>query len=533
MPSIERKSIDRIRNEDRLLVDISSFSKAGRVLDNKTVKLLVNHKVQNVFTIGLSYEEIERLNKSKKKLDPDKIISDGIAKITDQLMNFRYRLLEKVKLFYLPFKEIDGSFSMRMKKKHLTLGKLFEQEPGLLYDREIKSGSEALMAPNDIKYIGEIVKAIYREMERLIRPYSDSKTGKKKTKRLCLNSIRLQSIYNNDRLQSAGDALPWHAVDTAFYFLYTMISINKKRIIQGCPVSLARFDPDKKVDIDEEFQYPHDFLIEAAMGILLHKIGYYHNNIHKIVSSKLVLTLEDEKSQERIKILQKNYFVIRNLLKNRNDISSITKMMCSLQYEYSDGTGFPPVNDNKFLHEFVRLFQLVDFYDEMTNPVIGKTAYSRMDVIDYIREHSEYYTYNREKVVKQKRFDEKLFNEFLEILAPYEIEEKIYIYPDNNTNEHIFTGRVYSYLNSYIPLISILKDERKGKCYKFGQLLMYIPKSVMMQARGGKILKKIPLKWLKKLRIFDMPLNPGNISLYNDIIYGKERVLSKRWRNLR
>jgi len=55
----------------------------------------------------------------------------------------------------------------------------------------------------------------------------------------------------------------------------------------------------------------------------------------------------------------------------------------------------------------------------------------------------------------------------------------------------------------------------------------------MMQARGGKILKKILLKWLKKLRIFDMPLNPGNIALYNDVIYGKERVLSKRWRNLR
>ena len=530
MPSIERKNIDRIRSDDRLLVDISTFSKAGRLLDDKAVKILVRHKALTLSTIKLTYEETERVKKSNGMLDPDRIISDGIDNRTDQLMKLRYRLLEKVKSFYMPFRETHQIFNVSGKKKHLTLGKLLEQEPGPLYDRDIKAGSEALMPPNDLKYVGEIVKAIYGVMDRRIRPYPEP--GKKKTKRLSLNSIRLQSVYNADRLQTVGDALPWHAVDTALYFLFTMISINKKRIIRGRAMSLARFDPDKKTDINEEFQYPSEFIIEAAVGILLHKIGYYHDKIQQIVSSKPVFVLEDSRSQNNIRLMQKNYFIGRNMLKNRDDISSISRMMYSFQYEYSDGTGFPPVNDHKFLHEFVRLFQLVDFYDEMTNPVIGKTAYSRMDVIDYIRKHSGYYSYGRERFIRQKRFDEKLFNEFLEVLAPYEMEEKIYIYPEKNTDEHIFVGRVYSYLNSYIPLISILKDERSGKRYNFGQLLMFIPTSMIMQAKGGKILKKLPLNWVKTLKIFDMPVNPGNISEYRDFIYGKERVLSKKWRKL-
>ncbi|KKK77973.1 hypothetical protein LCGC14_2848210, partial [marine sediment metagenome] len=203
---------------------------------------------------------------------------------------------------------------------------------------------------------------------------------------------------------------------------------------------------------------------------------------------------------------------------------------CANQYEYADGTGYPPINDNKFLHEFIRLFQLVDFYDEMTNPAIGRVPYSRMDVLGYIDDNAGVYKFNREKVAPQKRFDKILFNEFLELLAPYDIEEKLYVYTNANAGENIFVGRVHSYLQSHIPLISILKDERNGKQYPSGQLLMFIPAGLIMQAKGGKILKKTPLDWLKDLKIYDKMVDPGDISAFYDNISGKLRVLSKRWR---
>ncbi|HEB32546.1 MAG TPA: hypothetical protein ENI15_17010 [Spirochaetes bacterium] len=528
MPSIERKSIDRIGSGDRVLVDVSTFSRAGRVLDEKAVRLLGAHKVLNVLTISLNYEDQEKLKDPGTNVDEERIISGGIEKRTNHLMKLRYRLLEKVKTFYMPFRETQPAFVVKGKKRHITLGTLLEQEPGPLYDMEIKTGSQVLMPPNDVKYIMEIVKAIYGEMDRMLKPHTEG--SNKKARRLCLNSIRLQSTYSNARLQTVGDALPWHAVDTALYFLYVVLCINKKRIIEGRPISLARFDPDKKSDMTETFQYPQEFLIDAVMGILLHNIGFYHDKIHQVVSSKPILSFDDSNSQDKIRMLQKSYFVTRNLLKNRDDISSISRMMCANQYEYADGTGYPPINDNKFLHEFIRLFQLVDFYDEMTNPAIGRVPYSRMDVLGYIDDNAGVYKFNREKVAPQKRFDKILFNEFLELLAPYDIEEKLYVYTNANAGENIFVGRVHSYLQSHIPLISILKDERNGKQYPSGQLLMFIPAGLIMQAKGGKILKKTPLDWLKDLKIYDKMVDPGDISAFYDNILGKLRVLSKRWR---
>jgi hypothetical protein len=169
LPSIERKSIDRIGNGDRVLVDVSTFSRAGRVLDKKAIRLLSAHKVLNVLTIGLNCEDQEKLKAPGINLDAERIIAGGIEKRTNHLMKLRYRLLEKVKMFYVPFRETDPAFVVKGKKRHITLGILLEQEPGPLYDKEINTGSQMLMPPDDLKYIMEIVKAICGEMDRMLR----------------------------------------------------------------------------------------------------------------------------------------------------------------------------------------------------------------------------------------------------------------------------------------------------------------------------------------------------------------------------
>ena len=64
--------------------------------------------------------------------------------------------------------------------------------------------------------------------------------------------------------------------------------------------------------------------------------------------------------------------------------------------------------------------------------------------------------------------------------------EKVYLYEKGKHNQHIFVGKVVSYPNSHDPLISILKDERKGKEYRDGSLFMHIPSSSMMVMKNGK-----------------------------------------------
>ena len=96
-------------------------------------------------------------------------------------------------------------------------------------------------------------------------------------------------------------------------------------------------------------------------------------------------------------------YVCTHLL-DRQDISSISRMMCSMRRRYPDGSGIPPLNENKLLHEFVRMYQVIDFY----------------------------------------RFESKLVKEFLQVLKPYERGEKVYLYASGKRNEHLFVGRVFS-----------------------------------------------------------------------------------------
>ena len=81
----------------------------------------------------------------------------------------------------------------------------------------------------------------------------------------------------------------------------------------------------------------------------------------------------------------------------------------------------------------------------MTNPATSHTPFSRMDVLDYLRENAGEYRYDRERVTPGPRFDSGLLDEFLQILSPWQPGEKVYLYNGDRRNAYLFVGRVYSY----------------------------------------------------------------------------------------
>jgi hypothetical protein len=426
--------------------------------------------------------------------------------------------------------ETDSCFHAKGKKKQINMDRLLDNNPGPLYQPDIDAGSERIISPHDIKFMADIIKVLYKEFEHLNFVDEDTQNQKNTIKRLTLSSVRLHSIYENTRLSSIGTALPWHAVDSALLFLVIMTNINKKRIVRGFPLTVDRFDPEKSLDQGMVFQYRPGMILDAVIGILLHAIGFCQKNIHKICSTKPIFVQSDSTVPVKRNLLQRNTYVVKNLLRNRRDISSLAKMICSLQYDYADGTGFPPLNENKYLHEFVRLFQIIDFFDEMTNPVISNVPYSRMDVIKFMNEHCGSYHHVKGKFEKQERFDAGLLREFLQIIAPYQPGEKIYLFPGGQRNACVFVGRVYSYLDSYIPIISILRDARLNKEYKYGQLLFNIAHSEALYVQKRKVVKKEKKDWIGDLEIVDVKINSGRISEYNDFLFGKERILARRFR---
>jgi len=526
MPSIELKTLERLDANDVLLINAEQLIKAGKPVVEGMIKRLAKHKVPHVPVISFTYEEEEHLSLNNSKEQMLQLLFEEVEKRFDKIAILRERLLDKAKTLYVPYNELNPCFAAKGKKKQLTNNMLLESDPGPLYQPDIDAGSDAIIQNMNLKYILEILKTLHTHIEGqgLLSPDTPKQTNT--ISRLRLESIRMQSLYENTRLSNVGNAFPGHAVDCAIYFLVAMTNLNKIRITKGCSLSVERFDPDKSVAKGEKFQYMPGMIIDAALGIVLHAIGYSQNTIHAIVSQKPILKDAEPENVNKRRALQRNNFVIHNLIRNRKDVSSIAKMIVTIQYEYPDGTGFPPLNENKNLHEFIRLFQVIDFYDEMTNPAVSNLLYSRWDVIHYLLENCGDYNHVRGQFIKNKRFDKEIVTAFLQILAPYSIGEKVYLFPKGDRNTYYFVGRVVSYLDSWIPLISILFDKRTNKNYKDGTYLFYIPHALALHAQNKKVEKREKIEWIGNLEIYDYHLNPAQIKDYVDDLFGKERRLS-------
>ena len=531
MASIELKSLDRLIPGDVLFTDAGNLIKAGREIDDRTIREFAKCKVLFVPIVSLSYEDSERSALRDGSENGAAILKELIQKRESGPLNqLISRLLDKINTFYVPFDEGESVFSVRGKKKQITRGKLLEKDPGPLYRDDIGSGSQAILKSNDMAFVSEVVKQIYKQLENLRYLSPETKNDKKKAiKRLNMTAVMLQSRYENDRLRTAGNATAWQAIMSALYFLYAMTNLNKKRIEASFPLAEARFDPDQSVTATTKVRYPPGRILDAVIGILLSNLGYSHQLIHRLISARPILDSKDTEDKKKIRLIQRSVYVCSHLL-DRQDISSVSRMMCTMRYRYSDGTGFPRLNENKTLHEFIRLFQIIDFYTEMTNPVLQTVPYSRAEVIDYLQKNSGEYRHKPGKFEPQPRFDESLLGEFLQILKPFESGEKVYLYPRGKRNEPVFVGRVYAYIGSHMPMISILKDEKHNKTYRYGELLFDLQNSTAFHMKNGKIAKRGKMDWIGGLEIFDKSMRAGQISEDENTISGDPRVLSKRLR---
>ncbi len=58
--------------------------------------------------------------------------------------------------------------------------------------------------------------------------------------------------------------------------------------------------------------------------------------------------------------------------------------------------------------------------------------------------------------------------------------------------------------------------------------MFHLPAGTAFYLKEGKIIKQMKLGWIKELQIYDLSKSPGNIAEYEDILFGKQRALSRR-----
>ena len=524
MPIIERKILDRLDYNDFFYLDAGNFIKAGQKVENNAIALR-KFNVSLVTVINPTEEE-QKQNRDSKI--PDFIQHFIENKASENNEKYKTRLKEILTGIYVPFIEKDQAFNIPGKKNYLSDNELLTRKLETINIEQVAAGSSRLINKYKLKFAVDIIKQIQVSYHRLKPLEVGQKENHNVMKRIHVNSIRLNSYYEDNHFRIMGDSLINQAIDISLLYLHTFTNINKKRILEERPISNSRFDPSKRKSLEGIYQYTEDFITEATIGILLHNIGYAHQKVHQIISGKPILNLGKIIDDKKIKYIQSSLNVGKHLL-DREDISSISRLICTMQKDYPDGTGFPSPNENRYLYEFVRLFQIIQFYDNMTNPIISRYPYSRMDVIEYMKNNSGEYKYSGESYIPQPLFDSELLNEFLSVLAPYEKMEKVYLYEKGEHNHLLYVGKVVSYPNSYEPLISILKDEREGKEYKDGSIFIHIPSSSMIIKKNKKV-EKIKLPWISRIEIFDRKVNAGKINDYSDPIFGGIRTLHKRFK---
>jgi hypothetical protein len=517
---IERKSLKNIALGDRLVENIGRFLKAGLPLDEKGMEFLKSHKVKWASTISLTHQERQELPDPTKETEE---VQSLIYQAGSVLLELREELFDQVEPIFKIFSEKDKVFETRGKTKQIKEGDLLKPKLDQIVQGDADNGSQAILPPGRVKGIMHTLAEIYDRLNTgggYRGP--ETLTRKNLLPRNSFGSVRTRPVVIGGRIDQPGTALAWHAVDTAIYFMTALLNMNKKRHLLGLPYSQMRFDVDSSFGAATVFRYKDEYLIEAAMGAVLHPLGYCHESIFPLLSEGEgidVLTA----GPDDYKLIRKNVNVVRNLLRERRDISALGRMIAGAQAEFPDGTGYPKSKEGKIPHEFVRLFHIIDLYDSLANPYLYSNAMNRQDILEYLEFKSGEFPPDLVEFPTPYRFDQEMVEEFLWVVAPYNVGEIVQICPKSRPDQADFIGQVYAYFDSPIPMVSILKDIRTGQDYNFGKMIWNLATKQIFLMEGNNIKKKTIASWLSEYKIVDLSLEAQSMDSYKDQLYGQYR----------
>jgi len=499
MPFIIQKQTNHLKENDLLLANISDLSKIGNNIDDMIIERL---KLHNVHSIPVMSPEFNKGDEDIKMAALEKL---------DTITELRFELYEKLQNIFIPFNEDDVFFTAKGKRKRIMKDSLLRGEIDDMIRGDIQAGSEYLLSNAKMNILKMYLTKIYEHFNSFRRRDVLTKGKRNVLPRQNFKSIRLNVTYNEKykKITNNGDMIIWHAIDTTCYFLLTMININKIRNHEQKPLSSQKYNTDENFDILEEFRYKDDLIIDAAMGVLLHPMGFYHTSVLPFMD---LHSTDQKKRKTYEQISQLNANVMGHLLNDRNDISSFTKIIINNQLHYADLE--PDQKKSKtplkkpFIHEFTRLFFIVNAYDELSNEFFREKTYNRFDIIQYLKDNSKDYEWDKEKKFSNKRFDKKLLGEFLKMLAIYDKNELLILADKNDKHASLYLTKVHGYFTENLPLFSVIKDNTTGHLFEKQQLLIDLNTHELIWLKDDVIMRREKNEKLDNLHIIDYSADP-------------------------
>jgi hypothetical protein len=490
VPLIKRKGVEDISvGKEMLYSRAGNIAPAGAVVTDTLVQRLLRHRVPVVTVIAPSREEASR---GIGAADIERIVKE---REETEFSVLRHKLFECTKKIYKPYSETTNrAFWGKLGEKLIKPDFLLERRPDILYRNGIYAGSLSLFGSsegnnqfNDRKAVVDCLDGLYSLVEREEQP------------RLYLDSIRLGAIYDagvKDRIRilDPGNSYAWHAVDTAILTLAALANMSRRRRAQGLPESTEEFERQRNAITShktivvkaERFHYPRETVIDAAMGALLHGLGFAHITINRIASKRPLFDLSPG-AQEEIKTIRKSQYVVRNLFDERTDVSAIAKKVMFQMRRYPDGAGYPfaEAADIQFVPEYARMANIADDYDELVNPVLNPHPMGRTEALAFLERRSGDYRPGGSSA----RYDKVLLAEFLRILKAFEEGERVDLFMEGKRSRRYYCGFAHSYDAEArsLPRVCVLKNAVAGESYAYGRVVFDLEglKLLLIDA-GGK-----------------------------------------------
>lgn len=480
---IEKIKIEDLKQGDILFQKVGKMSKEGYISDSKIISTLKKHQTPSIYVLK---------NNNEKELPSEDIkeILQNVNTDEETISEIKEDLLEILRTIYLPFSEENDLFDTKKKKKQISYKDLFEIKIDSLYEHDVEAGSQAILPPHKLLKLQKILVDAFNYFNFFSVRGEEGNETKNTMPRQNFSSLRLKNIYHpkQEKIEILGDALIWHAIDTSLYFMATLVNINKIRQGKGKPLSSMKyFVENNNLGQEEEFCYRSDFIINAVLGSLLAPLGFMHKAYLKIINDISSLSESKANYQENIALVKKASLVAFNLVRNREDISAITKLIIRKQGIFQNGQGSNHLKDKTPLHEFVRLYQSINLYDFLTNPFLPFNPFSRQEVIEYLKEESEPYSEEDEsKGLLHKPLDKNMLDNFLLILAPFPLNEIVEVF-DRKLPEHfIYKAFILNYNNNEpIPIISVIFDYSKDKNIEKEDFLLDLPHNKLLLKQEG------------------------------------------------
>jgi len=495
MPLLKRKAVeDLVAGKDLLYSRAGNFAMAGSVVTDSLIQRLLRHRAPVVTVIYPSREE------AAKGLGAPEIEALVKEREGQELSLLRSRLFEAAKKIYKPYSELTSrAFWGKLGEKLIKPDFLLERQPAVLYRQGIYMGSLSLFGSsdsnnqyNDLKAVLSCLDGLYGLLDREDCP------------RLFLDSVRLGAIYDADlrdrvRIIDPGNSFAWHATDTAILCLAALAGMSRRRKAQGLPESTQEFEKQKNritshrtIEVkSERFHYPRETVVDAALGCLLHGLGFAHITVNRIASRRPLFDASAA-SLADLKTMRKSQYAVRNLFEERVDVSSIAKKIIFQMKQYPDGSGypFPDTDEPALIPEYARMAVIADDYDELVNPVLSPHPMGRTEAIGLLRRRSGDYGQGGGRA----RYDKVLVEDFLKVLKPFETNERVDLYLGGRRSHKYYSGFARGGEAGLIPQVCVLKNMAAGESYAFGRVVFDLEAQRVLlldeQGRPGAVLER-------------------------------------------